>query len=83
MVANLGIKAHAHMLRHACGFKLANDGSLQAYLGHRNIPEYDAVHSAGAGSVQGLLAGLVALDRQEAGTARDLQPRASLSCLTE
>jgi site-specific recombinase XerD len=29
------------MLRHACGFKLANDGidtrSLQAYLGHSNI----------------------------------------------
>jgi site-specific recombinase XerD len=39
--AHLGIKAHAHMLRHACGYKLANDGhdtrSLQAYLGHRNI----------------------------------------------
>lgn len=39
--ARLGIKAHAHMLRHACGYKLANDGvdtrSLQAYLGHRNI----------------------------------------------
>jgi integrase len=39
--AGLDIKAHAHMLRHACGFKLANDGvdtrSLQAYLGHRNI----------------------------------------------
>jgi type 1 fimbriae regulatory protein FimB/type 1 fimbriae regulatory protein FimE len=39
--ADLGIKAHAHMLRHACGYKLANDGhdtrSLQAYLGHRNI----------------------------------------------
>jgi integrase len=39
--AKLGIKAHAHMLRHACGFKLANDGidtrALQAYLGHRNI----------------------------------------------
>jgi site-specific recombinase XerD len=37
----LGIKAHSHMLRHACGFKLANDGvdtrALQAYLGHRNI----------------------------------------------
>ena len=32
---------HPHMLRHACGFKLANDGvdtrALQAYLGHRNI----------------------------------------------
>jgi type 1 fimbriae regulatory protein FimE len=39
--AGLGIKVHAHMLRHACGFKLANDGidtrSLQAYLGHSNI----------------------------------------------
>jgi site-specific recombinase XerD len=39
--ADLGIKAHAHMLRHACGYKLANDGhdtrSLQAYLGHRKI----------------------------------------------
>jgi site-specific recombinase XerD len=32
---------HAHMLRHACGFALANKGvdtrSLQAFLGHRNI----------------------------------------------
>jgi integrase len=39
--AGLGFKAHPHMLRHACGFKLANDGhdtrSLQAYLGHKNI----------------------------------------------
>jgi site-specific recombinase XerD len=30
-----------HMLRHACGFALANAGhdtrALQAYLGHRNI----------------------------------------------
>jgi hypothetical protein len=39
--AKLGFKAHPHMLRHACGYKLANDGhdtrALQAYLGHRNI----------------------------------------------
>jgi integrase len=39
--AKLGFKAHPHMLRHATGFKLANDGvdtrALQAYLGHRNI----------------------------------------------
>jgi integrase len=39
--ASLEIKAHPHMLRHACGFKLANDGhdtrALQAYLGHKNI----------------------------------------------
>ena len=41
VAADLGFPAHPHMLRHACGFKLANDGvdtrSLQAYLGHRNI----------------------------------------------
>ena len=41
VAADLGIKAHAHMLRHGCGYKLANDGidtrALQAYLGHRNI----------------------------------------------
>src|SRR5262249_2846404 len=40
-VARLAIKAHPHMLRHACGFTLANAGkdtrSLQAYLGHKNI----------------------------------------------
>ena len=39
--AGLGFKPHPHMLRHACGFALANKGhdtrSLQAYLGHRNI----------------------------------------------
>jgi integrase len=39
--AGLPFKAHPHMLRHAAGYKLANDGhdtrSLQAYLGHRNI----------------------------------------------
>jgi site-specific recombinase XerD len=26
IAADLAIKAHAHMLRHACGYKLANDG---------------------------------------------------------
>jgi type 1 fimbriae regulatory protein FimB/type 1 fimbriae regulatory protein FimE len=40
-VAGLGIKAHPHMLRHACGYALANAGhdtrALQAYLGHKNI----------------------------------------------
>jgi integrase len=39
--AEIGFPVHPHMLRHACGFKLANDGrdtrSLQGYLGHRNI----------------------------------------------
>ncbi len=39
--ARLGFKAHPHMLRHACGYALANKGhdtrALQAYLGHKNI----------------------------------------------
>jgi site-specific recombinase XerD len=39
--AKFGFKAHPHMLRHACGFALANRGhdtrALQAYLGHKNI----------------------------------------------
>ena len=39
--AKLGFKAHPHMLRHACGYTLANRGhdtrAVQAYLGHKNI----------------------------------------------
>src|SRR6516165_7393607 len=39
--AGLPFLVHPHMLRHACGFKLANDGqdtrALQHYLGHKNI----------------------------------------------
>jgi type 1 fimbriae regulatory protein FimE len=47
LIARLGVSAafpfpiHPHMLRHATGYKLANDGrdtrSLQHYLGHKNI----------------------------------------------
>jgi len=39
--AGLSFPVHPHMLRHACGFYLANKGvdtrALQQYLGHRNI----------------------------------------------
>jgi type 1 fimbriae regulatory protein FimB/type 1 fimbriae regulatory protein FimE len=39
--ARFGFKVHPHMLRHACGYALANRGhdtrALQAYLGHKNI----------------------------------------------
>jgi site-specific recombinase XerD len=41
VVAELTIKVHPHMLRHACGYKLANDGvdtrALQSFLGQKNI----------------------------------------------
>ena len=40
-VAGIGFPVHPHMLRHACGYKLANDGhdtrAIQHYLGHKNI----------------------------------------------
>ena len=39
--AGLEVAAHPHMLRHACGFALADQGAdtrlIQDYLGHRNI----------------------------------------------
>src|SRR5215813_13099860 len=39
--AKMPFPIYPHMLRHACGFKLANDGhdtrALQHYLGHKNI----------------------------------------------
>ena len=40
-LAGIPFPVHPHMLRHACGYKLANDGhdtrAIQHYLGHRNI----------------------------------------------
>lgn len=39
--ASLEIRAHAHSLRHACGYDMANRGidtrTIQDYLGHRHI----------------------------------------------
>ena len=39
--AGFDFQVHPHMLRHACGFALANGGqdarAIQAYLGHRSI----------------------------------------------
>jgi len=39
--AGIEFQVHPHMLRHATGYKLANDGqdtrAIQQYLGHRNI----------------------------------------------
>jgi len=40
-LANISVVSHPHMLRHACGFALADRGVdtrlIQDYLGHRNI----------------------------------------------
>ncbi len=41
VAAEIALPVHPRMLRHATGFKLANDGqdtrAIQHYLGHRNI----------------------------------------------
>jgi type 1 fimbriae regulatory protein FimB/type 1 fimbriae regulatory protein FimE len=39
--SGLGLLVHPHMLRHACGYKIANEShdtrALQLYLGHKDI----------------------------------------------
>ena len=39
--AGFDMKIHPHLLRHSCGYKLANDGvdirTIQSYLGHKLI----------------------------------------------
>src|SRR5690242_8064591 len=58
--AALPLSAHPHMLRHACGFALADQGAdtrlIQDYLGHRNIQHtvrYTAANPAGSRSCGG------------------------------
>ena len=63
-LAKLPFPVHPHMLRHACGFKLANDGvdtrALQHFMGHRNImhtvrdiPSSAPTASMGSGRTEG------------------------------
>jgi site-specific recombinase XerD len=68
MVARAGEAAgfpflvQSHMLRHSCGYKLANDGqdtrAIQHYLGHRSITLDGPLHRLGTRSVQRILEGL-------------------------
>lgn len=48
-LAGLPLPAHPHMLRHACGFALADQGAdtrlIQDYLGHRNI-QHTVIYTA-------------------------------------
>ena len=47
--AGLSLSAHPHMLRHACGYALADQGAdtrlIQDYLGHRNI-QHTVIYTA-------------------------------------
>jgi integrase-like protein len=53
---------HPHLLRHACGFKLVNQGvdtrTLAAYLGHRQIANTARYTKDGCAPLRWLLAGL-------------------------
>jgi len=55
--ARIGFPIHPHMLRHATGFYLANNGvdtrTIQAYLGHRNIM-HSALHQLAPGRFRAL-----------------------------
>src|SRR5215831_7900400 len=61
--AKLGFPVHAHMLRHACGFKMANDGvdtrTIQAYLGHKDIRHTVRYTELEPGAIQGAMEGLM------------------------
>ena len=50
--AGFDMKIHPHMLRHSCGYKLANDGvdtrTIQKLSGPQVDPAYGPVHRAGA-----------------------------------
>src|SRR5690242_6735474 len=62
--AKMPFTVHPHMLRHACGFKLANDGhdsrALQHYLGHKNIQHTVRYTELSARPLPGLLERLMA-----------------------
>ena len=51
----LNIKVYPHMLRHSCGFALANKGCdtrlIQDFLGHRNYPPYPTLYADGSDKV--------------------------------
>jgi type 1 fimbriae regulatory protein FimE len=51
--AGIEFPVHPHMLRHATGYKLANDGqdkrAIQHYLGHRN-PAHHPLYRTRVGS---------------------------------
>ena len=57
-LAGFRFTVNPHMLRHACGYKLANDGidtrTLQAYLGHTNIQNTVRYTRLAAGRFNGL-----------------------------
>ena len=60
--AELPLPVHFHMLRHSCGYKLANDGRYQGdpRLARPRVEHaHHALHTTEPRAVQGFLAGLI------------------------
>ena len=57
-LAGLDFTVHAHLLRHACGYYLANKGvdtrTIQVYLGHANIQNIVRYTQLSAARFEGL-----------------------------
>lgn len=56
--SGFSFRPHPHQLRHACGYKLANDGHdtriIQTYLGHRSISSTTIYTETNVGRFMGL-----------------------------
>jgi hypothetical protein len=63
VAAGLEMKAHPHMLRHACGYALANKGhdtrAIQGWLGHRSITSTAVYTALAPNRFKHFLAGLM------------------------
>ncbi|CAI1183374.1 Tyrosine recombinase XerC [Serratia fonticola] len=69
--ANIPVVSHPHMLRHACGFALADRGIdtrlIQDYLGHRNIRHTVSYTASNAERFEGVWQGKVKLRGRQIG----------------
>lgn len=58
VVSGISVDSHPHMLRHACGYALADRGVdtrlIQDYLGHRNIRHTVRYTASNAGRFEGM-----------------------------
>ncbi|EBF0843306.1 hypothetical protein ZP13_25220 [Salmonella enterica subsp. enterica] len=70
-IARLPVETHPHMLRHACGYALANNGAdtrlIQDYLGHRNIRHTVRYTASSAARFEGIWQPMTRRRKQHSG----------------
>lgn len=76
--AGIVIETHPHMLRHSCGFELAERGTdtrlIQDYLGHRNIRHTVRYTASNAGRFVGLWQRANEVQRRDETSSENTQP---------